>query len=208
MIIKIDFKKAYEKLEWCFLERVMEAWGFCENFRSLITGHVTIVSFSLLINGSVTRDINLKRRLRQGDPISPMLFILRSEFLSRLFNREENEGNLHGIKIDRRAPAMYHLMYTNDLLFMCQANETNAKSIRKSMDKYCRWSGQEVNEKKSNIFFSRNTSAAMRRKVKQKLSLKEMGTQGIYLGNSLVLGKNKRKEFGRIKEKVFNRVQG
>lgn len=48
----------------------------------------------------------------------------------------------------------------------------------------------------------------MRRKVKQKLSLKEMGTQGIYLGNSLVLGKNKRKEFGRIKEKVFNRVQG
>lgn len=48
----------------------------------------------------------------------------------------------------------------------------------------------------------------MRRKVKQELSLKDMRTQGIYLGNCLVLGKNKRKEFGKIKEKIMNRVQG
>lgn len=103
---------------------------------------------------------------------------------------------------------MHHLKYADDLLVMCRANEMDAKTVRKCMDKYCRWLGQEVNEEKSSIFFSKNTTGDMKRKIKQELGLKNMGTQGLYLSNSLMLGKNKQKEFGRIKEKVLNKVQG
>lgn len=101
-------------------------WGFSESFRRLIAGCVKSVSYSLLINGNIKGNIFPNRGLRQGDPISLFLFILCSEFLSKLLNKEKTNGCLHSIKIDRGAPAINHLMYADDLLVMCRANEGDA----------------------------------------------------------------------------------
>lgn len=65
-----------------------------------------------------------------------------------------------------------------------------------------------MNEEKFNILFSKNTVGQVKKQIKQVLEIKEMRPQSIYLGNSLVLGNNKRKEFCKIKKKVLNRVQG
>lgn len=66
---------------------------------------------------------------------------------------QELKGNLHGIKTDLNAPAITHLMYVDDLLVMCRANEKEAEIVKNSLAKYCSWASQEVNCEKSCIFF-------------------------------------------------------
>lgn len=100
-----------------------------------------------------------------------MLFILCSEFLFRLFNKEEGQGKLHGIKIDKGAPAIHHLMYVDDLLVMCRANEAEAESMRNCMDNIV--DGQAKRSMRRNpIFFSKNTKRLTKSIIKQELGLK------------------------------------
>lgn len=93
----------------------------------------------------MTDSFNPEHGFRQGDPLLPYLFILCFEYLSRILRREEMDGNLHGIKVFREAPAISHLLYTNDLLMACRATDQEAAFAMKSFHKYCERSGQEAN---------------------------------------------------------------
>ena len=86
--VKIDFQKAYNRMEWGFILRVLKAFGFNEQFTNLIHQCLSTVHYSLLLNGGICPTFHPERGLRQGDPLSPYLFILGSEVLMRLINRE------------------------------------------------------------------------------------------------------------------------
>ena len=87
MGLKLDFQKAYDRLEWPFLVQVLKNFGFHQKFINLIYQCISTLSFTFLLNGGKGRSINPLRGLRQGDLLSPYLFIIGSEVLARMIDR-------------------------------------------------------------------------------------------------------------------------
>ena len=77
------------------------------------------------------------RGLRQGDPLSPYLFLLCAEGLTSLITYEEEAGNIMGVKVCRDAPSVSHLLFADDSLILMRAHATNSISLRRSLDDYC-----------------------------------------------------------------------
>ena len=99
MAIKLDMEKAYDRLEWPFILNVLRNFGFDERWINWITECISNTSFSILINGSPYGFFQPQRGLRQGDPLSPFLFIVAAEVLSKLLQKAEERNKLKDIKL-------------------------------------------------------------------------------------------------------------
>ncbi|CAN6725654.1 unnamed protein product [Malus baccata var. baccata] len=106
MGIKLDMQKAYDRVEWDFLDVVMEKMGFHSRRRKLVIGCVTSVSFSIMLNGHPGRKFASSRGLRQGDLLSPYLFLFVSDVLSRMLQGAVNRQALEGVKMNVQSPAV------------------------------------------------------------------------------------------------------
>ncbi|KAL5577737.1 hypothetical protein UlMin_019436 [Ulmus minor] len=92
MRLKIDLQKAYDRLSWQFLEAVLKAFGFHPHWIHWVITCYSSVKMTLLLNGAPFGSFKPKRGLRQGDPMSPYLFVLCMEVLSRLINKKVDKG--------------------------------------------------------------------------------------------------------------------
>jgi hypothetical protein len=125
MAIKLDMSKAYDRVEWCFLEKVMIKMGFEWRWVNLIMTCISSVRYAIIVNGSPVGDIRPTRGIRQGDPLSPYLFLQSAEVLSSQFNHAASEGRLIGVPTSLRSPRINHLFFTDDSLLFCRATETD-----------------------------------------------------------------------------------
>jgi hypothetical protein len=101
-----------------------------------------------------------ERGLRQGDPLSPFLFILGTEVISRLLLQQESHDLLKSIKIARNCTSVSHLLFADDLILFAKATSAEAITLKSCIDIYCRWSGQAINCSKSSIHFSKNRASS------------------------------------------------
>jgi hypothetical protein len=131
MGIKTDMAKAYDRVEWTFLQTTLETMGFPHNLTDTIMNCVSNVTFSILINGHPSHSFPPQRGLRQGDPLSPYLFIICANVLSNLISKAQRQQKLHGVKIAHGAPDVSHLLFADDSLFFCKANKGEAKEIQR-----------------------------------------------------------------------------
>lgn len=169
---------------------------------------ISTVSFSVLINGAPRGHIQPERGIRQGDPLSPYIFIICAEFLSHLLARSTKERKIQGIKISNNSPAVSHLLFADDALFFTLANIKSAKEIKRILNIYEEASGHAVNLNKSAITFGKKVRAANKTKVRHILNIHNHGGGGKYLGIPEQFGSKKSEMFQYIIEKVKAKTQG
>lgn len=97
-------------------------------------------------------------RLRQGDSLSPFLFVLVTKVLTKIIKHEEARGSLHGIKITRHASRVTNVLFADDIMFFYHANQGEVWQLQQYIKAFARWSGQVINLQKSFLHFSNNLS--------------------------------------------------
>ena len=208
MAIKLDMSKAYDRVEWGYLEAMMRRMGFQDRWISLMMMCVNTVSYSVLINGEPKGRIAPSRGLRQGDPISPYLFLLCAEGLSAMLQKDEFDTNLRGISVCRGAPRISHLLFADDCIVFCKASMDEGLKITKILEKYEKESGQKLNKKKTSLFFSKNTGREVQEAVKDMFGAEIILQHERYLGLPPLVGRGKKKAFNRIKDQVGRKIAG
>jgi hypothetical protein len=139
--VKLDMHKAYDRVEWTFLERIMLKMGFDQRWVDLIMACVTSVRYSVRFISVETEEFLPSRGLRQGDLLSPYLFLIVAQGLSSMLKGAELRGELEGIKVCRDAPQISHLLFVDDSLLM-KADSKNSECVKSILDRYCSNSGQ------------------------------------------------------------------
>ncbi|GJS12352.1 RNA-directed DNA polymerase, eukaryota [Tanacetum coccineum] len=119
MILKVDFEKAYDSVRWDYLEEVLKKFGFGDKWRVWIKSCLSSSRGSILVNGSATKEFQFYKGLKQGDPLSPFLFLLIMESLYLSFQQVVNEGLFNGVSIGSSLHVSY-LFYADDVVFMRQ----------------------------------------------------------------------------------------
>jgi hypothetical protein len=149
--LKLDMSKAYDRVEWHFLESMMRKMGFDEMWISLIMKCCSSVKYRFKVNGVLTEEVIPGRGLRQGDPISPYLFLICAEAFSSMLNKAEQDGSLEGIKICPGAPSFNHLLFADDSLILLKVSEESSLHLQNILNLYEVCSGQTINVDKSSI---------------------------------------------------------
>jgi hypothetical protein len=141
MALKLDMSKAYDWVEWNFLEEIMRKIGFSDKWIHLVMSCVRTVSYSVLINGRPHGKIQPTRGIRQGDPLSPYLFILCAEGLIHLLRKAELERHITSLAIARGGPKINHLFFVDDSVLFCKASVQEWEKIQLVLELYERASG-------------------------------------------------------------------
>ena len=191
-----------------FFGRCDEKLGFNERWIGLMMECVKTVSYSVLVNGESKGLIKPTRGIRQGDPLSPFLFLLCTEGLNNLIVKAESEGSIHGFALSRRSPKLMHLLFANDSLLFCRSNINECQKVLDLLASYESMSKQQINRGKTSIFFSKSTTLDMRNEIKEALGVPEIRQYEKYLGLPSFVGKSKRASFDYIKERVWRKLQG
>jgi hypothetical protein len=208
MALKLDMSKAYDRVEWIFLEKIMSRMGFHQKWISLMTECISTVSYSILVNGEPHGYIKPSRGLRQGDPLSPYLFLLCAEGLHSLIKKAERDGDIQGISLCREGPKITHLFFADDSLLFSKATPNACEKIQDILDQYEKASGQQVNRDKTTIYFSKNTPEASQNVIKEALEVPIIRQYEKYLGLPSLVGRNRSVSFTQIKERVWQKLKG
>lgn len=147
LLFKVDFKKAFDSVSRKYLDFVLNCLGFGLKWRSWIKACHESLRTSILVNGSPTSEFNVKRGLRQGDPLSPFLFILVMEGLHVALKDAVHSGLIRGIKIGNSDIMLSHLFYANDVVITTDWSSHDMDNIIRVL------SGLKINIHKSNVMF-------------------------------------------------------
>nr|DAD23200.1 TPA_asm: hypothetical protein HUJ06_024663 [Nelumbo nucifera] len=184
-LVKLDLSKAYDKIEWSFLLKVLLLRGFSERFCNVILHCVTCENMRMVLNVIPGSPIQPERGLRQGYPLSPYLFLFCLDVLSRLLLNSIVEGNLKGIRLGSCHSVINHLFFADDMIICGRATLEELNNIQDCLQKFCNWSGQQINLEKSSIMFSPNVHRRIFRILSSLLRIRVIFCNEKYLGSYL-----------------------
>jgi ribonuclease HI len=206
MAVKLDMSKAYDRVEWDFLEAVMGRMGFDCKWTNLIMMCVKSANYEILVNGAPTGHIRPTRGIRQGDPISPYLFLMCAEALSAIMTRAESRGELSGVPTSKKGPRLNHLFFADDSLLFCKTTPLHWQRLTELLGAYEMASGQRLNQAKTSIYFSRNTPQDTQQEILRLAGIPSTQRYDKYLGLPALVGKSRTQAFKSIKDRVWRRI--
>ena len=156
MAFKLNMSKAYDRVDWTLLEELIRKMGFNERFIALTMICVKTVTYSILVNREPKGFIQPFKRIRQGNPLSPFLFLLCTEGLNGFIKHVEMNGDIHGFSLCRNGQELTHLLFVDDSLLFCRATEEECGKVLNILEAYEGASGQKVNRSKTTLFFLAN----------------------------------------------------
>ncbi|GKV25907.1 hypothetical protein SLEP1_g35285 [Rubroshorea leprosula] len=150
-LFKVDFEKAYDKVCWDFLDYMLMRMGFYNTWRMWIRECLQSNTVSVLVNGSPSRQFSVSKGLRQGDPLSPFLFLIVAEGLHGLMSSAVEKELYKGVIVGKDAVMITHLQFADDTIFFGEATENNIMVIKSIMRSFELLSGLKINLQKSQL---------------------------------------------------------
>ncbi|KAA3467246.1 reverse transcriptase [Gossypium australe] len=190
--LKLDISKAYDRVEWDFIESMRKMQGFCNRWIKLVMKCVQTVTYSVVINGIQGAEYKPARGIRQGDPLSLYLFIIYAEGFSKLLNKAKRERQIKWAKVGRRELAITHLFFADDSILFGKATMDVAMSMKAV----------------SLIYFSKNIQDNIKRQIGVVLGVQISNNPKKYLGLPTIVGRRKKGAFIELKDSSKNQRIG
>lgn len=206
MAIKVDMEKAFDRLDWDFIEQTLHIIGLDNKLIRIIVNCISTTSLRVLWNGEGTETFRPSRGVRQGDPLSPYIFVLCMERLSFLIKDACVMKKWKPLRFSSRGPFISHLFFADDLILFAEASFDQMHLIKDIMAKFCLASGHKINLTKSKAFSSKNVHFNRGRALCQILGIDLTADLGKYLGVPLIHSRVTKLTFTPILQKVQQKL--
>uniref|UniRef100_A0A803PRQ9 Reverse transcriptase domain-containing protein n=1 Tax=Cannabis sativa TaxID=3483 RepID=A0A803PRQ9_CANSA len=199
-IMKIDLSKAYDTVDWNFVEDLLRLLCFPSRFINWIMTCLKGTSYHLLLNGRIQGSFKGKKGHRQGDPMSPLLFVLVMEYLTRLLSSYSSKKGF-GFHPLCKHLRLTNLCFADDLVIFCKGNINSVRLIFEAFSKFCNDTGLSTNSSKSQIYFG-GVREEIKALILDIVKIEEGGFPLKYLGVQLRPTKWKASDCGIILDKL------
>ncbi len=204
--IKADFEKAYDRVSWKFLRKALMWLGAEGKWCDWIEQCTTNAKVAVMVNGAPTKWIKTRRGLRQGDPLSPYLFLLVAEGLARLLNEAVSNGLVKGVGPSAEAKVAL-VQYADDTFFFCEAKGKQVKNLRFVWHLFEWASGLKINLNKTELYYF-GANEARGGGLAEMLGCKRGYLPTKYLGLPLTRTRLRKEDWWGVIDKIEKRIQG
>lgn len=151
-MFKVDVFKAFDSASWQFLDHILPLFGFGSKWRMWLQTCWSTAAFAIFLNGSPTKSFKSSRGLRQGDPLSPMIFVLAAKVLTQMVMKAQQVGLLSGFKVSSLGVGIPIFQFAEDTLIFANGDIVEARRVKFFLIWYEALTGLKVNIKKSVLY--------------------------------------------------------
>ena len=205
--LKLDLEKAYDRLEWHYIQDTLKFFQLPATLITLIMNMISSTRFHVLWNGSPLPEVVPSRGSRQGDLLSPYLFILCLERLSIQLTKAVQEKCLHPISF-RGQVCLSHLFFVDDIFFFTRATARDCRNLGQILSRFCESSGQLTSITKSRVWFSPRTPRRIKEQLEGILGLPTTDRIGTYLGTPIFTTRRTASSYQYLVENISKRIEG
>ncbi|GJV13897.1 RNA-directed DNA polymerase, eukaryota, partial [Tanacetum coccineum] len=204
LIFKVDFEKAYDSVRWDFHDEVLSKFGFGSIWRKWIQVCLNSSRGSILINGSPTEEFQFYKGLKQGDPLSPFLFILAMESFHLSFQRVVDSGMFKGLYLNNSL-CLSHMFYADDMIFVGNWSDENIKYLMLVLDVFKSASRLKINLNKSKIM-GINVEGHRVKQGANKIGCLILSCPFSYLGSKVGVSMSRIQDWREVIDKMKHRL--
>ncbi|KAL0287140.1 UNVERIFIED_CONTAM: hypothetical protein Sradi_7131400 [Sesamum radiatum] len=205
--IKVDIQKAYDSVEWDFLLEGLKVFNFPPKFIIWVEQCISTATFSVSLNGALYGFFQSSRGIRQGDPISPYLFVLVMELWRSLLYIRIQAAEQFQYHWKCKDMGLVNLCFADDVLLFCRGDGQSIQVIKEVLTEFAAMSGLHINPLKSQIILSRSVQS-QRQQLIDIMGFQEGTLPLKYLGVPLVASRLSIADCQPLIQKVEGRLAG